>query len=468
MIRAHLFPNYLSEAEIGVLALLVSYGSIFAQIAILGFNHAAIRYFPYFRNRTTGHGGFLPLYILVVVAGFIVFLLVYKLVGTIMLEPRGGGLFTNYYYLCIPLTTGLLLFTVMDNYNTILYNASTGVLLREFGLRLMMLLALIPLVYGLINFEMFSKLYVGTFLIMAVLLTAFVIWRGECYFNLNFRNIERNMLRAMAGISIYGFLTGLASVAILQVNNIMIDLFLNEAKTGIYVTNFFFATLILLPSRGLNKIAPTMISDAFKNNQLGAISSIQVKSTINQLLIAILLFLGLYINLPNIYMILPESFSIGKWVIILTGIANVIQMSSGVGSAIIGFSRYYRYNTYLAISQIVLLILINIMVLPFWGITGAAMATLITIVLLNLAKFLIVKRKFHIQPYTKNHIIPFIIALLCLIVNELIPVQQSFILDILFRSTIIAILYVGANYLLKTSPQLNVTINNTLRRLRIR
>ena len=467
-IRAHFFPTYLSESEIGVLALLISYGSIFAQIAMLGFNHAAIRYFPYFQNQEKGHGGFLSLYLLVIIFGFLCSLVIYKLVEILVISPNATDLFYHFYYLCIPLTVGLLIFMAMDNYNTVLYNASTGVLLREFGLRVLTLLALVPFIYQLISFEQFAQIYVGTYSIVALLMAAFIVWRGEFHLSLNLRAIERSMLRAMAGISAFGFITGFTMVAIIQVNNIMIDWYYDEALTGIFVINFFFATLILMPSRGLNKIAPALISGAFKNDDIDAIRNIHFKSTINQLLIGLLLFIGLCINLDNIYQILPESYEVGKWVIIIIGIANLIQMIGGVSSAIIGFSSYYKYNTFLSIIQLALLIGLNIVFLPAWGITGAAIATLCVMFVLNVAKYLIIKRKFNIQPYRKNHLIPLIIGVICIGINEVIPAQQHFVVDIILRSSLITIVYVGANYFLGTSDQLNATINNTLVRLRIR
>lgn len=467
-VRAHFFPDYLSEAEIGVIALVVSYGSIFAQVAMLGFNHAAIRYFPYFRNHDEGHGGFLPLYLIVVTIGFLIFLGIYKITGNLLVGANGTELFDQYYYLCIPLTAGLLIFMVMDNYNTVLYNASTGVLLREFGHRLLTLLLLVPLIYQLINFNLFVKLYIGTYFVIALLMIAFVGWRGECHLNFRFKAVERNMVRAMAGISVFGFLTGLANVAILQVNNILVNEFYDETQTGIYVTNFFFATLILLPGRGLNKIAPTMIADAFKNRNLETITGIQYKSTINQQLIGLLIFIGLYINMSNIYQILPESFEAGRLVIILTGLANVIQMTGGVSSAIIGFSKYYRFNALLSAIQLVLLIGLNVALLPALGITGAALATLMVITLLNIFKYLFLKKKFKIQPYTIKHLLVVITALVCMGINELIPVMDQYILDILIRSILVSIVFVSINYLLKTSRQLNDSINKTFRLLRIR
>ncbi len=466
LLRAQLFPNFLSEAEIGILTLIVTYSSIFGQIALLGFNHGTIKYFPFFRNKTLGHHGFLGLYFLVALGGFLIFLAVYTLVGNFMFEP--GDLFLEYYYLCIPLTAALLLFLVLDNYNTALYNATTGLLLREVVLRLLMLGFFLFIILGIINFQTYASLYVGTYSIIALLLLGFIVWRGDFNIKLSSQLWDREKLKGMASISFFGLLTGLNTVLIQQVNNIMVDQYYDEAMTGIYATNFLFATLVLLPSRGLNKIAPTIISDAFKNRQFDAINRLQYKSTINQMAIAILILLGIYINLHNVYRILPESYSIGQWVIILTGVANLVQMAGGVSSAIIGFSDYYRYNTYLSVLQLLLLVAINIWLLPLWGITGAALATLWAILGLNLIKFLVLKRKFNIQPYGKKHFLIIIIALLCLALNLLIPEIDQLIPDILIRSTLVSVVFIALCFFLKISREINQMLIKTLEKLRIR
>lgn len=211
-----------------------------------------------------------------------------------------------------------------------------------------------------------------------------------------------------------------------------------------------------------------MISDAFKEKQIEQIATIQFKSTINQQLIGILIFIGLCINLPNIYQILPESYAVGSGVIIYTGLANVVQMTAGVSNAIIGFSAYYRFNTYLALLQLVLLVLLNLILLPILGITGAAVATFISILILNLIRFVILKVKFQIQPYQKRHLWVFGTGILCLGINELIPSVDQYLFDIVLRSSIITAAFVLSNYFLKTSYQLNDTLNKALGVLRIR
>jgi len=467
VLRAQLFPNFLTESQIGILALLVSYSSIYAQVALLGFNHGAIKYFPFFRDSKSGHQGFLLLYLLIALGGFLIFLVLQKVVFNLAYSSQDTAVFAQYYYLCIPMTLGLLAFMLFDNYNTILYNASTGVLLREFGLRVLMIIFFVPLMQQWMSFDQYAWLYVGSFIIIALLMMGFVGWRGELQLKPTPKLWEGKLLKAMALISGFGFITGLNNVLILQVNNILIDQYYDEALTGIYVTNFFFAALILMPSRGLNKIAPTIISDAFKNNDLKIIHGVQYKSTINQFMIALLIFMGLMINLDHVYEILPESFAIGMWVIVFTGIANLVQMLGGVSSAIIGFSNHYRYNTLLSVIQLVVLIAVNLIALPKWGITGAAVANLAAIVVLNVLKFLFLKQRFKIQPYSFKHVLIVIVALLCWGINALLPELSNLYLDILYRSLIFTLVYGILNYFLKISRDMNNTINKTLQKLRI-
>ncbi|MDH3709150.1 MAG: polysaccharide biosynthesis C-terminal domain-containing protein [Cyclobacteriaceae bacterium] len=467
ILRAKLFPQHLSESEIGILALLISYGSIFAQIAILGFNHATIKYFPFFRNPKQGHHGFLLLYLIVAAVGFLLFMGLQWLVAEITFTTE-VDLFQQYYFLCIPLTASLLLFLVMDNYNTALYNASTGVFLREFVLRIVMLGFFMLFIWQIVDFGSYAYLYIGSFTLIALLMMAFIIWRGEFLVKPTPRLWNKTLLKAMAGISFFGLLTGLNNVVILQVNNILIDAYYNEAMTGIYITNFFFAALILLPSRGLNKIAPTIISNAFKSRDLDTVHQVHYKSTINQMVIGLLLFVGLYINLHNVYRILPESYAIGSMVIIYTGMANLVQMLGGISSSIIGFSDYFRYNTYLTVIQLIILVILNLLLLPSWGITGAALATLGAILVINVLKFVFLKIKFDIQPYRIKHLLGLITAAICLGINYFLPELPQLIPDILMRSAIITVIYVSLSYLLKISPEMNHAINKTFEKLRIR
>ena len=66
----YLMPKFLLEEEIGLLRVLVSYATLVAQFAGLGFSIVAVRMFPYFRNPKTNHHGFLGLFLIISMLGW--------------------------------------------------------------------------------------------------------------------------------------------------------------------------------------------------------------------------------------------------------------------------------------------------------------------------------------------------------------------------------------------------------------
>ena len=106
--------------------------------------------------------------------------------------------------------------------------------------------------------------------------------------------------------------------------------------------------------------------------------------------------------------------------------------------------------------------------LPILGITGAALATLGSILTINFLKFIFLKVKFNIQPYGFKHLLTLLVAAICIGINSLIPEQPQLLWDIILRSAIITLVYVGLNYFLKISEEMNNAINKTFEKLRIR
>ena len=131
----------------------------------------------------------------------------------------------------------------------------------------------------------------------------------------------------------------------MQIDAIMVNSFMDSSAVGIYVITFYFGTLVFIPARALNKIAPTLISKAYKENNRDTIKDIYYKSCGNLFLIGILIFLGLMVNLDNVFNIIPRSYEDGKFVIVLIGLANLIKMAGGTNDSIIIYSKYYKTST---------------------------------------------------------------------------------------------------------------------------
>lgn len=460
---ALIFPKVLEAEQIGLLGILVSYSIIFAQFASLGFNATTIKLFPVFRNKNKGHNGFLFLSLSVALIGFLLALAVYFLLKSPLLENAAerSPLLPEYYIYLIPLIFFTVFFKALDSYNTVLFNAVIGVFAKEFFQRLIIFIMIILYFYGTIDFASFVLMYVIAVCLPTVLLAAGLILRGE--FNLRPAKgfIDKPLARHMISVSLFGTISGFAGIITFNVDKIMIERFLGLGPTGIYTTVFYFATLIVLPSRAMLRIVGPVVADAWNSNDIGKLAEIYHKSSLSLFIAGVLLFAGIWGNVDNIFRILPDIYAQGKWVILFIGIAYLFDMLAGGAQNILANSKYYRFQTYFMALQIVLAVATNLSLIPLLGITGAALASTISKFIVNTGRYAFLKRKFKLDPYNYKFLIVLIAGGVSYGASLLLPELESLIMDIVLRSVIILAIFALAILLTGVSED----INNTLRKI---
>ena len=461
-----LYPKFLTTSQIGVLTLIASWGALFAQFGTLGFGGAIIRFFPYFRNREKGHQGFFFLMLMVFLLGAsLLSLAIYLLQDWMVQEAGENSLLKSYIHLLIPFSIFMLMFLMLDIYNRALYNASTGTLLNETVARILVLILLYPLIIDLISFDNYVSLYVAARALLVVLLLSFLFWKKDISLRPDFSLLNREMRKNIFSLSFYSFLTGFSAIAVMRVDAIMIGSFLSESAVGVYITTFYYGTLVSLPSRALKSIAPTLVSDAFKDDKLDVVAEIYRKSSISQMVAGCYFMIGLWANIDNVFEILPEVFLPGKYVILYIGLMNLVKMMTGNNEIIIGYSKYYRFNTYSMLGWLVLIVLSNWWLVPLMGLAGAAVASLLSVIAVNLLRVWYIYHKFGFQPFKRNHILIALLSLGTYFLTILIPAVDPFYLDILMRGSAITILFVPAIYFSRVAPEINQLIDNFLQKI---
>lgn len=462
-----LMPRFLSEEENGIIKLLVSYSLLFAQFASLGFQTATIRFFPYFRNKDKKHNGFFPLLSLVGVVGFILFLIFYYLIkGPIIdLESDKNSAFTSYFFMTVPLTFFFLYFNLFDVYARVLLKSTVGTFLKELFQRLLILLAILLFVFHYLSFWQFTLLYIVMLSLPTIVLFIYLVVKGEVFLKPDFHLLREGLSRPIISLSVYGLVIGFSQIAISQIDSILINFYLDAAHTGIYAITFYYGTLVILPSRAIFRIAPSFIAEAFKKNDFETIQSIQYKSCLNQLIIGTAIFLLLWLNIDNVFKILPEEYLPGKYVILFIGAANLINMAGGLSSQIITNSTFYRYNGLFVVIYLIMTVVLNIILIQFLGITGSAIAAMISLLIFNLSKFVFIYKKLGIQPYSSVHIRILLIGIISYIITVQFGYPAALVPNVLLKSILFSILFILMNYFGKTSKDFDDIFTKFLKRI---
>ena len=465
-----LFPRVLSTEQVGLLRILVSYSVLFAQFATLGINSVSVKLFPYFRDPDKKHHGFLGLTLIVGLTGFVLSTGIYLLLKPMFISHANekSSLFLNYFYYVVPLILFTLLFSLFDTYYRVLYNAVKGIVYKEVVQRILILAAILLYFFKLIDFQWLVILYVLAFISPALFLMGTLI-KDKMFFikpDLNF--IEKKMAREMFSVAFFGILASFSGVLVLNIDVLMVNHYLGLAAAGIYTIAFFFGTLILVPMRTMGKISSVVIADAWKTDDRKTIMDIYRKSSISLSVIGFLLFIGIWGNLGNIFYIVGKDYTAGKFVILFIGLANLSDLFLGVSPHIILNSKHYRWLSYLLFVFAILLIVTNILLIPRFGITGAALASLISKYIYNSLKFLFLYKKYKFQPFNYKHLEIILFAFLAWYFSTFIPALDHFILDLAVRSLFISVAFLAPVYFFKVSEDINQKVQQIFRKLFVR
>jgi O-antigen/teichoic acid export membrane protein len=164
-----------------------------------------------------------------------------------------------------------------------------------------------------------------------------------------------------------------------------------------------------------------------------------------------ILFVLIITNLNELFLVLPEEYRGGFIIVFLIGLAKVYDSLLGNNNAILYNSDYYRTLLAMGVLLAVLVVLLNIWLIPILGLNGAALATFIAIVIYNTIKLVYVKLKFGIMPFTSETVKVFGLLLVLGSVFFFVTLPFHTIVNILLKSVLTVILYLGILYRFKIS-----------------
>jgi O-antigen/teichoic acid export membrane protein len=462
---AIIFTRVLETEEIGLLRLLVSYSSILAIFASLGMNTVMVKLFPFFRDPATGHKGFLGIALVVALAGFVVSSLGYVLLQPLIVDKakESSALFIQYFYTVIPLTFFTLLFGLLDTYYRVLFNAVKGIIYKEVVQRILIIAAVGLYFFALVDFTTLVWLYIFAYVAPSVLFVVSLAMSGQLHLRPGFKYVDETLQKNMISVAVFGIMASFSGVLVMSIDVIMIERFFDLSMAGVYTISFFFGTLILVPMRTMGKIGSVVIAEAWKADDRATISNIYTRSSITLTIMGLLLFIGIWGNIENVFHLVGEKFAEGHYVILFIGLANLSEVVMGMSSHIIVTSHLYRWQTYLLVFFAALIIVTNLLLIPVFGIVGAAIASFLSKFLFNSVKFWFIRHHFGFQPLSFRHLWLGLIALGAWYLSTLMPALPNYIFDIVVRSTLITALFVVPVYALKISEDVNRRIDGVVK-----
>ncbi len=464
-----IYPNALEI--IGLFRSLFDASVLATIIVLLGSPTSAVRFFPKYKDDESSHKGLLSWLLIVYAAGFLLFLLFFpfiqKLLSKYLFHER-NAMFEDFIIYIIPLTFCIGLINLLARY---ISNFRRIVIPSAFeNLTIKITLPLIILMYleGWIGVEGVVVGIVVSYILATIGMTSYLFKLG--HYRLTRPSIldDRAALREYSKFSWYSLLAGVGSQIAFRIDGLMVASMIQFQASGIYAVSWAVSDVIAKPMRALGAIAGPLIANNIEAGNLKEVNSVYKKSSLNMTIIGLGLFLLIWAVLPYIFEIMPntELMKEGSFVVFFLGLAQVWDMMTGVNGEIITYSKYYRFNLYLTLFLAITNIVANLILIPLYGMTGAAMATCFSFFLFNLAKFLFIKVKFGFQPFSAKLIPVFAFGIAAWFICHWLPNSSSPVTNMFYKGALFCVLYGSSIWGFNISPDINQWLALAYKRVR--
>lgn len=455
-----LYTNFLTPEYYGLVGFLLSAANLIWPLMAFGVHNTLVKFYSSYdtkedRDKLLSVILWLPLGIslLLGIIGAIFYDLLLKYFS------EGDGLVKPYIWLIFVIALATSYFEIFFSWAKVHYKSVFGNFMKEVFHRTCISLLLVAVYFDLLSVANFVYAIGGVFILRLVIM-------GLYAFKLYFPKLSLSFPRNRSFIMKYSALiliAGSVAMVLLDLDKVMIERFLPIEMVAVYGIAVYISSVIAVPSRAMHQITYPMTANLLNNRDKKGLLELYEKSSLNLLIISGLIFLLIVTNISQLYELIPNEYQISFSIVILISSVKLYDNLLGNNNSILFNSDYYRLVLGIGVFLAGLAFVLNILLIPRLGLLGAALATFLAFACYNTIKLVIVQRKFHIHPFTKETLYGLLLIFLLTFAFYFWNFQWHPVLNILLKSGIIALVYVLIIYVLKLSPDINRIINKTFR-----
>ncbi|MEZ5041397.1 MAG: oligosaccharide flippase family protein [Saprospiraceae bacterium] len=457
----------LARDTYGLARFLIDTGTLIAPFLLVGFGGVTIKFFNEFKTADNRNNGLLPLVLAIPLLSSLLFVgLSYLFRSTIAsVFSHNDDHTLQYLFFVIPIAICLAFFQLLYNYSTNYGRIAIPAIFQNF-IKVVLPLAILLLAWKTISLDVLVWSIVGNYVVALLAIMAYLYYQQQFKLHSNWSFLTKERRKRLMSYALFGLFGGIGSVLAFRIDSVMITTLLNSTDNGDFGIAAFIGNAIAIPTNAVNQISSPILSKAIQEKKIGEVNKIYKEASVNLLLVGLLLFLFVACSVESLFHLMPSSSELssnpalierGVYIVLLVGLARIIDMGTSVNNPIINFSPYYRFGLYAILALGIFNIFTNLFFIKIldMGIVGVAMATLVALTLYNLIKLIFIYRKFGIQPFSWLTLKLLAIAGLAFLAGYFWPSSNNSLLDIILRSSVVVVIYLPLVIYFRISEDLN-------------
>ncbi|SFD68331.1 Membrane protein involved in the export of O-antigen and teichoic acid [Algibacter lectus] len=433
-----LYTKFLSDDYYGMVGYMLSLAYVIMPLMAFGAHNSLVKFYTTFKTRESLNG-FLTLMLLMPIAVIIPIVLLtyfgYGFIGDLL--SNKNTIIKQYLWHTVVIAISLAYFELFFSWAKVQMQTVFGNFMKEVFHRVGTMLLLLAFHFEYIDLEQFMS---GLAIIYFVRMLIMKVYAFTLKFpKLTFKKIN-NLSRILkySGLII---IAGAIATSLLDVDKVMLGHYIPIKEIAYYNVAIFITAVIAVPQRSMHQLLMPMTAKFLNEHDYEALENLYKKSSLNLFIVAGFIFLLIVLNINQLYLIIPEEFNVGLYVVFMISVVKLYDSLLGSNNAILFNSDYYRMVLVLGVVLVIVMVAFNILFIPILGINGAGLATFLAVFLYNSIKLYFVYRKFKISPFSPKtlQIGLFIASFAILFYFWDFPFYP--ILNIALKSILIAVLY---------------------------
>ncbi|WP_044736779.1 flippase [Geobacillus kaustophilus] len=194
-------------------------------------------------------------------------------------------------------------------------------------------------------------------------------------------------------------LAAVMGVAMDRIDIVMLGTMTDMRSVGIYQISVQVANVIFMILVIFDTVFGPQISKLYHNGKYKELKRLYVQSTRLLGLLSFIIIIILSVFSKHILLLFGKEFVDGQMALILRGIGQFINVAVGsvwLMLAMTGNPKWHIYANFIAFT---LNIILNYLLIPKYGVNGAAFATMTSMILVNIIGYILVCRVFKVRVY---------------------------------------------------------------------
>jgi O-antigen/teichoic acid export membrane protein len=465
----YVYPLTLQSDELGIYQFFIGTASMLLPFTLLGSSGLVVKMFPQFKDAKNGHNGLLFSGLLLTTIGISIVTSLLIILKNPILDFYGSKspLYARYYMafitMLLPFAYASLLTSFTANFKRIAVPAIFTNLYIKIGMALCCWLYF----YHIIDFDGVMWGLVLIHFLMLGSLVAYLCHLGEWHWRPSTqRTSSPGMGREMASYAFYSFIMGTGSYLAFFIDVFMVGTLSDLGTTATFTIAVVIANVVDTPRKAIYSIAQPIVAESWVREDLAHLKDLYLKSALNLLIITSFIYVGVTASVGDLFLWMPngERYMAGVGVVFILGAARVLDALTGINDHLINLTKYYRFGFYSILFLAVLNVCSNLVLVPRFGATGAALATFFSLFLYNTVKMFFIYKKMGLLPFSRGMAPVLGIAALAFAVAKILPSTGHPLLDVAAKSMAVCLVFLPLTFGLKISKEFNsFLIDNLLK-----